>query len=100
MAIFITVLLALAFANLWRCLRFAYISARDLNSGGYPIYGDAIHNAMFIGFAAFCANKSPNWYTQYQALLAWLAVGVLIVNLWLIGRFIKAGESARHARKF
>lgn len=95
MATLITVLIVLAFVNLWRCLRFAYTSARDLNSGGYPIYGDAVQNGIFIGLAAFLAGQSLNWYSPYQRPLAWLAIGVFILNVWLIGCFSNAGERVR-----
>ncbi len=99
MAAFISVLIVLALANCARCLRFAYISARDLNDGGYPIYGDAIHNGMILGFAAWFSGLIPNFYTPYQRTLGWSALAMLILNVWLIGRFVKTGDRRREERE-
>lgn len=99
MATFVSILIVFAMANCARCLRFAYASARDLNDGGYPIYGDAIHNGMILGFAAWLSGLTPNFYTPYQRALGWGAIAMLILNTWLIGRFVKAGDLCREQQE-
>lgn len=98
MTILITVLIVAALANFCRCLHFAYTTARDLNDGGYPIYGDAIHNLMFFAFAAMCASKGSSWYSPYQTEIGLFGAGLFALNLWLIGRCRKAGDRAREFR--
>ena len=100
MTILITLLIVVAFANLWKCLHYAYTTARDLNDGGYPIYGDAIQNLMFLAGAAMLADSSPNsWYRPYTQQLSYLATGVFILNVWLIGFLRRAGDRAGTAKR-
>ena len=95
MAIFISIFIFVAMINFVRCLRFAYSSAKNLSGGGYPILGDAIHNGMLIGVAAWFSGLTHNFYTPFQAALGWSALGVFILNVWLILWLTKIGELHR-----
>jgi hypothetical protein len=99
MAALTTILILFAVANCARSLRSAYRAGRDLNDGGYPIYGDAIHNTIALGLAAFFSGLSENVYTPYQRAIGWSAVAMLVVNVALIALLVKAGERRRSVGK-
>jgi hypothetical protein len=99
MSIVITILILFALANCARSLRFAYVTSRDLNDGGYPIYGDAIHNVIALGLAAVLSGMTQNVYTPYQRVLVWAAVAMLFLNVSLIAVFVRAGNRTREKQK-
>jgi hypothetical protein len=98
MTAIISILLMAGTANVAGCLRFAYLSGRDLNDGGYPIYGDAIHNGMIFGLAACFSHLTANFYTPYQKVLGWSAFGIFILNVLFIPPLVKAGDRYRQNR--
>ena len=98
MDIFVVLIIIATVANAARSLRFAFTTARDLNDGGYPMVGDAIHTGIFLLTATFLAAKSRLW-PQYTQLLAIFSIALSFLHVVLIVLCCRAGDRARERRE-